>query len=151
MAVTATIGDFITAFSECIKTGDILGKVFTGIGKAGGFVLKVVGTLAKGIAALFDFVAYDFVFPGINSLVDSLRDTFDGMANVGDSAEDMGDKVSAAISSMGDAIRNSKIFGFFSTLWQGIKTIGSAIGKVFRNIFGGLWDTLANADLMEIF
>ena len=150
LGVTASIGDFLVFLAETISYGNIFEKVFSGVATIINFVVKVIGKLVKGAANLFDFIGNDLVFPGLSNLIESLKDIFSGMSDVGDSASSMKESVANAFSAMGNAIKNSPIFKFFTVVWNGIKAVGSAIGKFLGNVFGGLLDRIANADILGV-
>lgn len=150
LGVTAVIGDLLVAFAHIITSGNLFEKVFTAIGKVLKFVINVIALVVKGFASLIEFAAHGLVFPGIDFLIQSFRKLFGGMKDVGDTAGNMKEKFVGAFQAMGDAIKNSAIFKFFTTMWSGIKKVASSIVKVIGNIFGGLFDRLANADIMGI-
>ena len=150
LGVTAVIGDLLVAIVESIRYGGLLEKMFSGVATVTKFVIKVIASLVKGIAQIFEFAANGLVIPGFVAITEGLHNIFDGMFNVGDASTSMKDKFVKSFSAMGDAIKGSTLFKIFSTIWQGIKKVGSAILAIIKNIAGELYDLLAHGSLTEI-
>jgi tape measure domain-containing protein len=139
LGITANIGDMISGLHDTIKATDLFSEVLKPI--AG-----IVGSILKAFAKLVVWVKDKLVFPGLEKFRDVLDKVKGGMTAIIDVARKMKDGVAAAIDSLGKTLEGCTFVKLVKGLWNIIKTIGSAIAKVFSSLAGGLVNSLGGFD-----
>ena len=133
LSVTAVLGDWLVGLHEAIDNSGILGSVFNIVSGA----ITLVASAAK---SLFRILKESFVFTVISAAVESFITILGKAGNKMDTFAESGKKVA-------DAWKNSGLYKVLSGIWNILKIIGSAIGKVFKGIFDGLANTFGSGDL----
>ena len=127
LGVTAVIGDWLVAFAEVIKQGNVFETVFTGIAKVFKFVINIISKVVKGIASLFN-----------------------GLSLTGDTAGDMASAVVSAFNFIGSALEKCTFFQILESVWSGIKNISSGIAKVLGSLFKSITGVFGNIEFSDI-
>lgn len=145
--ITACIGDFLVAFVNVIKEGEVFNKIFQ-------FVAAIIKGIIKVATFFVNLIGRAFACPGFEGLRNLLDKIFESFGRAGKSASGFKDNVSGAFSKLGSAIANSPIVKVLKAIWNLIKALAGAVVKAAGTFFGGFIDKLANSDfegIMEMF
>lgn len=143
LGITASWGDWLVNLDKTIAKSDIFAKTLSYVS---GFIEMVVNGLKKLVSALKD----NFVTPGIEALHGIFERFSERMDQVGKAASDMKFGTVDAIKAMGDAVKNSDLVTFVTSLWEGIKELGRVVSTAFSQFTGSLVDKVATADFKGI-
>lgn len=143
LTVTATIGDFLVGIDEAAKKGEVFNRIAQAIS-------TVIEIVVSGIKEFIGVLANTFAVPGlegfeallgrIQARIGQVIDAFAGLGNGADNAADK----------MDSAFGKSKILQMFQALFNGVKTIASAIIEVAGGLASGLVESISNADFNGI-
>ena len=141
---TGNFGDWIVKVRDFIESGDVFNKVVDGIIS---FVEKASSKVKEFIAA----VKEKFQTPGFDRLHEFISQIYQKLSDLFEKLSDVKIGVIGVIEDIGSSVRNSELFSFFTSLWETIKKIGSAIGEFFGAVIQGFGKLLGNADYNTLF
>ena len=144
LGVTASWGDWLVNFRDSVKEADIFNRIFER-------VTQVIKTIADGAKQLAGAFKDKFIAPGLEILDSILSRAGKRMNSLSDVSASMRETVVNAIKAMGDALANSNFMKLVQTLWNGVKTIGSALADAFGSITGSVIGKLGNGDFVGFF
>lgn len=144
LGVTAVIGDWLVKLNESIKQGDIFNKTFE-------LIANVIETVITSIKNFATAVKDMFVIPGMDAFAALFDRVSERMDSVNSGADGMKTGVVGAISAMGTALANSDFVGLLRSLWEGVKTLGSAVATAFGALTSSLINTLGDANFDGLF
>lgn len=144
LKVTGAMGDWMVKVYEFIQSGDIFNKAVNGI----------ILFLTNAVTAVKNFIASikeKFQSPGFEAFHKFLENIHTKMSELFAKLADIKFGVVGVVKDMGDSIKNSKLFSFFKSLWETIKTVGGALGEFFGAVIKGLGKLLGSADYNTLF
>ena len=144
LKVTASIGDWWVKVNEFVQSGDVFNKI----------VNNIITFLTNAGIAVKDFIASvkeKFKSPGFEAFHKFLENIHTKMSELFAKLTDIKFGVVGVVKDMGDSLKNSKLFSFFNSLWETIKTVGGALGEFFGAVIKGLGKLLGSADYNTLF
>jgi tape measure domain-containing protein len=122
LSFTGTIGDFLVALHQAIKSGDAFGKVFDALGAVLTKPIELLMKLGRYIGSLFDNV-------DAGGSVSRLTGAFEPVMTLGDRLSAFGDKVAAVF---------GRIWQAFQPLVEKIKGAAGALNDALGGLFSNL-------------
>lgn len=144
LKVTASIGDLLVKIDGLIKSGDLFGL-------AADKIISFAKNSAKAIKDFISSMKEKFQTPGFDKFHELLSKIHLKLSEVYEKITDVKFGVIYAVSEMAKSIKNSKFYDFFSKVWDVVKNIGEAIGRLFGSIIRGLGQLLGSANYQNIF
>ncbi len=143
---TAKIGDFLVALHKAISEGEGLHKFFQGLGAVLALPIKLIQSLGKFIASLFD----GFDASGAGKQVGKLVDAVSPMEKLGNIISSVWSKITTAFSSAWDMFEPlaSRIASFFNDFSAGIASFTQGLG--FNDLLSAI-NTGALVGLVALF
>ncbi|NCE64067.1 phage tail tape measure protein [Pseudoflavonifractor sp. 524-17] len=136
---TASLGDWLVGIDEAAKKGDIFNKACQSIS-------EFIRTAGLRVKEFIQAVKEDFKLPGFEMFQSFLGRAQARIGQLIDAIGGMGSEVTAAVGSMSAAFADTKFFQALQKLYNGAKTIGSAIVRVIGGLAASITEKLGNAD-----
>ena len=154
LGVTGSFGEWITALDNTIKKSDVFNKVLTtlayGIRNTLGVISSVFSAIVTGIEKVVNVISENISFPSLEGLYSVLGLVGKRMDSIGTGADNMAMAVGDAFIYMGKVISNSKIGELFTSIWNAVKMVTSAVGKLVDKLVTALSSSIENANFNSI-
>ena len=144
LEVTAKIGDFWVKVDELVKSGDIFGTIADKI-------ILFAKNAKKAIKDFFASLKEKFKSPGFEKFHEFLQKIGSKISEVFEKLSDFKIGIIGVFREMGESLKKSKFYDFFVKVWEFIKLMAQAIGKLFSSVISGLGQLLGNADYNTLF
>lgn len=169
--VVKVFSDWIVQLSETIRESEVFKKVFNtvtdviltfatvvssafeiAVGKIkefGAFLSEKFGIGVTSVKEFIESVKEKFDFPGLLTFSEFLTIIKDKAHDVKESVKEMKDSIIESVDSLGDKLANSALGKFFTSLWEGIKTIAAGIGKFATSVGHTLEETFTGGNFSD--
>lgn len=131
--ITAVIGDWLVAIRDALEYSGILEGAITGVGKILEFVVGIFKNFGRTISESFVFKA---ATEGLNAFLNLIHQTKDGTDILADAA-----------TNVKAAWEGSGLYKVLVNLWDILKAIGTGISRVFKGVFGTIFEELSEGNL----
>lgn len=147
LTVTANIGDWLYNLDQVIEETDIFNTVVQGLV---GFIENVASSIKNFGSAVKEWVQ-NLDLPILETFHGFLERIHERMSQVGEAADTMGSGVIDAIEAMGNAIANSSFMQILQGLWDLIRTLGTGIANIFRELGSNLAGAVGSINFDRVF
>lgn len=131
LGLTAKFGDWLVKLDESIKSSGVFVKVAEGIAKT----IKVV---TKAVKTAVNAFKEKILTPGWEVFHSFLEALHKRIASVREAMISLKDSIVSSFNSTGSSLAGNGLYKLMQSLWKGITTIATAIGKAFGSLAKGL-------------
>lgn len=143
LEITASIGDWLVALDESIKSSNIFKTTFGGIVDTIQLISDKVKEFASALVDKIDFSQ----FQGLSDILDSVKDRF---ASLFDGVENLENGISNAFLAMGKIIESSSFLKGLTKVYEGVKKFAGEVVSALTKMVSSIIDNLGGGNFVGV-